>query len=117
VKTVQNSSRSKASNAVLLTQSRAVRGLKSFRGLEACNLVTAGSSYCNLRQNSQLDSRSRSPDSNRTPPEYISDVLLHSEYAWRMAKYKVLELVSFGTYSRSQMFAVYDRWKSVWGTA
>jgi hypothetical protein len=40
VKTAQNSQRSKASNAVLLTWSRAVRGAKSFRGLEACNLVT-----------------------------------------------------------------------------
>jgi hypothetical protein len=38
VKTFQNSQRSKASNAVLLSWSRAVR--KPFRGLEACNLVT-----------------------------------------------------------------------------
>jgi hypothetical protein len=37
VKTAQNSKRSKASNA----WSRAVRELKSLRGLEACNLVTA----------------------------------------------------------------------------
>jgi hypothetical protein len=38
VKTAQNSQRSKASNAVLLAQSRAV---KSFRDLEACDLVMA----------------------------------------------------------------------------
>jgi hypothetical protein len=41
VKTAQNLKRSKGSNAVLLTWSRAVRGVKSFRGLEACNLVTS----------------------------------------------------------------------------
>jgi hypothetical protein len=43
VKAAQNSQRSKVSNAVLLTQSRAAGGggVKSFRGLEACNLVTA----------------------------------------------------------------------------
>jgi hypothetical protein len=41
VKTSQNSQRSKARNAVLLTKSLAVRrGMKSFRSLEACNLVT-----------------------------------------------------------------------------
>jgi hypothetical protein len=40
VKTAQNSQRSKTSNAGLLTQSRAVKWVKSFRGLEACNLVT-----------------------------------------------------------------------------
>jgi hypothetical protein len=41
VKTAQNSQRSKASNAVLASYSRAVRGVISFRVLEACNLVTA----------------------------------------------------------------------------
>jgi hypothetical protein len=39
VKTAQNSQRSKASNAVLLTLSRAERDVKSFCGLEACSLV------------------------------------------------------------------------------
>jgi hypothetical protein len=39
-KTAQNSQRSKASNAVLATWSRAVKGVKSFHGLEVCNLVT-----------------------------------------------------------------------------
>jgi hypothetical protein len=39
VKKAQNSQRSKASNAVLVTEQRG--GVKSFRGLEACNLVTA----------------------------------------------------------------------------
>jgi hypothetical protein len=42
MKTAQNSQRSKASNAVLLTQSCTERGVgKSFRSVQACNLVTA----------------------------------------------------------------------------
>jgi hypothetical protein len=41
VKTVQNSQRSKASNAVMVTSSRTIRGVMFFSGLEACNLVTA----------------------------------------------------------------------------
>jgi hypothetical protein len=41
VKTAQNSQHSKASNTVLLTWSPAVTAAKSFRVLEACNLVTA----------------------------------------------------------------------------
>jgi hypothetical protein len=41
MKTAQNSQRSKASNAVLMTENRAVRGVKLFCGLEACNWVTA----------------------------------------------------------------------------
>jgi hypothetical protein len=41
VKTAQNLQRSKTRNVVLLTYSRAVRGGESFRGLEACDLVTA----------------------------------------------------------------------------
>jgi hypothetical protein len=43
MKTAQKSQRSKANNAVLVAWSRAVRegkGGESFRGLEACNLVT-----------------------------------------------------------------------------
>jgi hypothetical protein len=39
--TVQNSQRSKASNAVIVTSSRAVRAVKSLRGLEARSLVAA----------------------------------------------------------------------------
>jgi hypothetical protein len=38
-KTAQNSQRNEASDAVLVTSSRAVRGMKSFGGLEACNLT------------------------------------------------------------------------------
>jgi hypothetical protein len=41
VKTAQNSQSSKSSNGVLLTLSRALRVVKSVRGHEACNLVTA----------------------------------------------------------------------------
>jgi hypothetical protein len=41
VKTDQNSQRSKANNAVLLTYSRARWWVRSFRGPEACNLVKA----------------------------------------------------------------------------
>jgi hypothetical protein len=44
VKTARSSHRNKASNAVLLNESRVDRGVgwrvKSFRGLDACNLVT-----------------------------------------------------------------------------
>lgn len=41
VRAAQNSQHSKASNAVLVTQSRAKEVLKSFHGFEASNLVTA----------------------------------------------------------------------------
>jgi hypothetical protein len=41
VKTDQNSQRSKASKAVLVTSSRAVGAVRLFRGLGACSLVTA----------------------------------------------------------------------------
>jgi hypothetical protein len=42
VKTAQTLQRSKGGNAVLSTQTRAGGGgLKSFRGVEICNLVTA----------------------------------------------------------------------------
>jgi hypothetical protein len=55
VKTAENSHCTEAASALLLTQSRAVRGLKSIRGLEACSLVTAsvGQFYltCCLRGN------------------------------------------------------------------
>jgi hypothetical protein len=42
VKTAHNSQRSKASNAVLVTEQscKGGGGVKSFRGLEACNLAT-----------------------------------------------------------------------------
>jgi hypothetical protein len=40
-KTAQNSQRSKARDAVLLSKSRAVNVAKSVRGFEACNLMTA----------------------------------------------------------------------------
>jgi hypothetical protein len=50
VKTARNSQRSKASNAVLLTLSHAVREVKSFRGLEAYNLVTGYYSYIMLHK-------------------------------------------------------------------
>jgi hypothetical protein len=40
-KTPQNSPRSKASSAMLVIQCLAVRRVKSLRGLEACDLVTA----------------------------------------------------------------------------
>jgi hypothetical protein len=40
-KTRQNSQRSEAGTAVLLTLNRAIKGVKAFRGrLEACNVVT-----------------------------------------------------------------------------